>query len=105
MSSRKERRIIPPELISATAAIILVYVLIGRVSDEFHYYLSETILLRVEAKCPGLPFGSTSGGPDYINIALDLALVAAAGYLAYLTIRDILRRRRRQASLDEEKAN
>lgn len=97
--SKSNHRRIPPGTLSVSAALILVYLAIGRIAEEFHSYLSETILLRVEAKCPGLPYGSTSGGPDYINIALDIALVAAAAYLIYITVRDILRKRRRQARM------
>ena len=97
--SKSNHRSIPPGTLSVSAALILVYLAVGRITAEFHSYLSETILLRVEAKCPGLPYGSTSGGPDYINIALDIALVAAAAYLIYITVRDILRKRRRQARM------
>ncbi|MGI0078859.1 MAG: hypothetical protein ACRECH_04485 [Nitrososphaerales archaeon] len=101
MSERSSRKI-PQEILSVSAAVILVYLLLIRVATEFHSYLSETILLRVEAKCPGLPYGSTSGGPDYINIALDIGLLAAAAYLVYITVRDISRKRRRQVRLGAE---
>ena len=46
------------------------------------------------AKCPGLPGGSTSGGPDYINIAIDVGLVSLLGAFLYLTIRDMRRKRK-----------
>lgn len=50
------------------------------------------------AKCPGLPGGSTSGGIDYINIALDVGLVSLLGLFLYLTIRDL--RRKRNAAVE-----
>jgi hypothetical protein len=55
----------------------------------------------VSAKCPGIPYGSTSGGPDYIDISIDAALVAVFGLFLYLTIRDMRRKAREKAATAE----
>jgi hypothetical protein len=52
----------------------------------------SSIASYVYAKCPGIPYGSTSGGPDYIDISIDVGLVAVFGYFLYLTIRDMRRK-------------
>jgi hypothetical protein len=57
--------------------------------------------LRAEAKCPGLPFGSSSNGPDYIDLAIDGALAVVAAVFIALTIRDLRRRRKGGFSEDE----
>lgn len=59
------------------------------------------IVNYVSAKCPGIPYGSQSGGPDYIDISIDSALAAVFGYLLYLTVRD-LRRKRKSGGGDKE---
>lgn len=86
---------IRPEILTTAAVFILLYVAVTRIVGQFQKYSALEFLLRAEAKCPGLPFGQNSGGPDYINIALDLALIGAAAYLVYLTTRDLRRKRRR----------
>ena len=79
---------------------ISLIVLILRVLSEINNSAIENLLLRAEAKCPGLPFGSYSGGPDYIDIAIDGALAVVAAVFIALTIRDL--RRRRKAGYYEE---
>jgi hypothetical protein len=56
----------------------------------------------VAAKCPGIPYGSQSGGPDYIDISIDAALAGVFCYLLYLTIRDIRRKRTEEEEELEE---
>ena len=58
------------------------------------------MILKVFAKCPGLPYGAYSGGPDYIDISIDIGLTVVAGMFIYLTVRDI--RRKRKAEYVEE---
>jgi hypothetical protein len=55
----------------------------------------ETLIRIAAAKCPGLPGGSGGPGPDYINITIDVALVALFGIFVELTIKDMRRRRKR----------
>ncbi len=88
--------------LNLTAIVFLIGLVIIRVTREFRSYISESLLLRVEAKCPGLPYGQNSGGPDYINIALDAGLVAAAAFLVYLTVRDMRRKRRMRSSMEKQ---
>jgi hypothetical protein len=80
----------------ASGAIVAIslFVLVSRALSEFTNSKLEGLLLRAEAKCPGLPFGSTSGGPDYIDIAIDGALAVVAAVFIALTIRDLRRRRK-----------
>ena len=49
---------------SAGIAAISLFVLFSRALSQISDSRFLTLLLRAEAKCPGLPFGSTSGGPD-----------------------------------------
>lgn len=58
---------------------------------------SALTLLRIAAaKCPGIPGGSGSGGPDYINITVDVGLVGMFMLFVLLTIKDMRRKRLRQ---------
>jgi hypothetical protein len=77
---------------TAVAAVVL-FVFVKQIPD-ISSLASRLALLQAEAKCPGLPFGQYSGGPDYINITIDVALVAATAAFIYLTIRDFRRRRK-----------
>jgi hypothetical protein len=79
---------------SAVAALVALWLLFGRFVSEFFAYQYQTSLLRVFAKCPGIPFGAYSGGPDYIDISIDIGLAVVAAVFIYLTIRDIRRKRR-----------
>ena len=56
--------------------------------------------MKAVAKCPGLPLGGSSGGPDYIDLAIDGALAAVAAVFIVLTIRDLRRRRRSGTATD-----
>ena len=73
-----------------------------RAGSEYLSYQFQSALLRVEAKCPGLPYGSNSGGPDYIDISIDLGLGVVATVFIALTIRDIRRRRNPEYSSGNE---
>jgi len=55
----------------------------------------ETLIRIAAAKCPGIPGGSGGPGPDYINITIDVALVALFGIFVELTIKDLRRKRKR----------
>jgi hypothetical protein len=55
--------------------------------------LSSAIRIAA-AKCPGIPGGSGSGGPDYINIGIDVGLFALFGFFVFLTVRDVYRKKR-----------
>lgn len=67
----------------------LIFSLIGVKNNELANY--------VNAKCPGIPYGQDSGGPDYIDISIDAALVAVFGLFLYLTIRDMRRKAKYKA--------
>jgi len=82
------------EFISTSIAAIALFVLLSRVLHEINLFTLESFLLKVEAKCPGLPFGSSSSGPDYIDLAIDGSLAVVAAVFIALTIRDLRRRRR-----------
>jgi hypothetical protein len=86
---------------SAGIAAISLFVLFSRTLNQISDSRFLTLLLRAEAKCPGLPFGSTSGGPDLIDLAIDGALAVVAALFIALTIRD-LRRRKRSGGTPEE---
>ena len=80
-------------LVSLITASLSFWVLFNRATSEFFSVQLQISFLKVVAKCPGLPYGSTSGGPDYIDIAVDLGLAVVAAVFIALTIRDIRRRR------------
>jgi hypothetical protein len=101
IDSKKRIRFFP-QFLTIAAIAALAFLLITRIFSEIQNYFSQSILLRVEAKCPGLPYGQNSGGVDYINVALDVALVAVAGYLAYITARDVRRKKGKKTQLDKE---
>ncbi len=86
-------------IISSTAAVFAIWLLLGRFISEYSNYNFQSSLLKVFAKCPGLPYGAYSGGPDYIDISIHLGLTVVAAVFIYLTIRDI--RRKRRTELDE----
>jgi hypothetical protein len=46
------------------------------------------------AKCPGIPGGQGSGGPDYVNITIDVGLVGLFLLFLMLTVKDMRKRRR-----------
>jgi len=77
-----------------------MWLLLGRVLSEYFSYEFKISLLRVFAKCPGLPYGQYSGGPDYINIAIDIGLTIVGIWFVGLTIRDIRRKRRGDSMVD-----
>ncbi|MFI5421369.1 MAG: hypothetical protein ACHQ1H_10425 [Nitrososphaerales archaeon] len=79
---------------SAGIAAISLFVLFSRALNQIGDSRFLTLLLRAEAKCPGLPFGSTSGGPDLIDLAIDGALAVVAALFIALTIRDLRRRKK-----------
>jgi len=79
---------------AVTIVAISLFVLVSRALGEISNSKLEDLLLKAEAKCPGLPFGSYSSGPDYIDLAIDGALAAVAVVFIALTIRDLRRRRR-----------
>jgi hypothetical protein len=85
-------------LLSSAVAGLIFFILLSRLLEEFQKSSLEIALLKVEAKCPGLPYGQYSGGPDYINIAIDIGLAVVAGVFIYLTIRDIRRKRKLSTS-------
>jgi hypothetical protein len=87
-------------LVSLLATTLALWVLISRVSSEYFSLQLEISLLKVVAKCPGLPGGSSPGHTDYIDIAIDLGLGVVAAVFIALTIRDI--RRRKNFSADDE---
>lgn len=95
MYSWKDRlRVEARSLVSGTAGFLVAWLLFGRILNEYFNYEFQSSLLRVFAKCPGLPYGQYSGGPDYINIAIDLGLAIVGVWFVGLTIRDIRRKRR-----------
>jgi len=61
-------------------------------------------LLRVFAKCPGLPYGSYSGGPDFIDISIDAGLAVVAAVFIALTVRDIRRKRKMTGDSENQEA-
>ena len=80
-------------LISVITACLSLWVLFSRVSSEYFSFELQVSLLRVFAKCPGLPGGSGPGHLDFIDLAIDLGLGVVAAVFIALTIRDIRRRR------------
>ncbi|MGI0090413.1 MAG: hypothetical protein ACREBS_01765 [Nitrososphaerales archaeon] len=89
-------------IFSASAALLLSWLLLVRAIPEFESFSSEVALLKVEAKCPGLPYGQDSSGPDYINIVIDVGLAVVAVLFVYLSIRDFRRRKNLAAAGDAE---
>jgi hypothetical protein len=81
-------------VLSALAAALAIWLLVSRAVSEYYGYEFQNLILRVFAKCPGLPYGSNSGGPDYIDISIDVGLTVVAAVFIALTIRDIRRKRR-----------
>jgi len=88
--------------VSASAAVIALWILFGRFISEYLGAQSETSLLKAFAKCPGLPFGAYSKGPDYIDISIDAGLAVVAAVFIALTIRDIRRKRRADLAKGED---
>jgi hypothetical protein len=87
---RHTKQVLITVLLSAVFSAGLVFSLAGS-------QLENKVATYVAAKCPGIPYGEYSGGPDYIDIAIDAILVAIFGWLLYLTVRDIRRKAKRQA--------
>jgi len=87
-------------VVSAAAATLATWLLVSRTISEYSGYEFQNLILRVFAKCPGLPYGSYSGGPDYIDISIDVGLTVVAAVFIALTIRDIRRKRRSDRSSD-----
>jgi hypothetical protein len=57
--------------------------------------VSLVVIARIAvAKCPGIPGGSNSGGPDYINITIDVGLVGLFCLFVMLTLKDMRKRRK-----------
>jgi hypothetical protein len=90
-------------IVSSAAATLAIWILFARVMDEYFGNEFRLMILRVFAKCPGLPYGAYSGGPDYIDISIDIGLTVVAAVFIYLTIRDI--RRKRKANAFEEEGS
>ncbi len=88
-------------LLSIIAASLAFWLLLSRTGSEYLSSEFQIALLKVEAKCPGLPFGAYSGGPDYIDISIDLGLGVVAAVFIALTIRDIRRRRNPEYSSED----
>ncbi len=83
-------------------ASILIAILAIMVAASIYSFLAhspanslETLIRIAAAKCPGIPGGSGGPGPDYINITIDVALVALFGIFVELTIKDMRRRKKR----------
>ena len=95
---------LPRAIVSSSIGALLLWLLASISIPQFENSQLRMAFLRVAAKCPGLPYGQNSGGPDYINIAIDVALAAIAGVFIFLTIRDVRRKRRlaRQESAGSE---
>jgi hypothetical protein len=91
-------------LLSAAAATFATWLLVARALEEYFGYEFQNMVLKVFAKCPGLPYGAYSGGPDYIDISIDIGLTVIAGMFIYLTVRDIRRKRKAGFVEDEEKS-
>ena len=89
------------KLLSIGIVVISLFVLVSRALSEAGASHFLTFLLRAEAKCPGLPFGSASGGPDLIDLSIDGALAGVAALFIALTIRDLRRRRRAESESDD----
>jgi hypothetical protein len=88
--------------VSASATVIALWILFDRFISEYLGAQSETSLLKAFAKCPGLPFGAYSKGPDYIDISIDAGLAVVAAVFIALTIRDIRRKRRADLAKGED---
>lgn len=88
-------------IVSISSAVLVTWVLVSRFITETLGYQFQSSLLRVFAKCPGLPYGAYSGGPDYIDISIDISLAVVAAVFIYLTVRDIRRKRRAAAESEE----
>lgn len=99
-SSRDQFSVKARGVVSALASVLIVWLLFGRILTEYFSYEFQTTLLRVFAKCPGLPYGQYSGGPDYINLAIDVGLTFVGIWFIGLTIRDIRRKRRGDSMVD-----
>ena len=72
----------PPRLSSAVSLLVLLFFLVQQTGQSW-------------AKCPGLPppyVPPGGSGPDYYGIALDVGSIAFFGLVAYILIRDRLRR-------------
>jgi len=89
-------------LASAAAATFAIWLLVARALEEYFGYEFQSMILKVFAKCPGLPYGAYSGGPDYIDISIDVGLTVVAGMFIFLTVRDIRRKRKAGYLEDEE---
>jgi hypothetical protein len=82
------------------AKILLVFIILLVVSSILSYLLKEpaysasTLIRIAAAKCPGIPGGAGSGGPDYINITIDYGLVGLFVLFLMLTVKDMRKRRR-----------
>jgi hypothetical protein len=89
------------ELCIALIATIFSTVLVPSMLSALGNKGAENIVNYVVAKCPGIPGGSGSGGPDYINIALDAVLAIVFVAFLYLTIRDMRRKRKRAENSED----
>jgi hypothetical protein len=54
----------------------------------------STLARIAAAKCPGIPGGQGSAGPDYVNITIDFALVELFVLFLMLTVKDMRKRRK-----------
>jgi hypothetical protein len=74
--------------------IVLVSVSVFSYIFRAPAYSISTIARVAAAKCPGIPGGSGSGGPDYINITIDFGLVGLFVLFLMLTVKDMRKRKR-----------
>jgi hypothetical protein len=81
------------KLVLATLVVLVITSLISYLFKAPAYSISMLARI-VAAKCPGIPGGSGSGGPDYINITIDVGLVGLFALFLELTIKDMRKRRK-----------
>jgi hypothetical protein len=77
--------------------ILVVLSLVTCILRDLSYssLYSVSALIRIAAaKCPGIPGGAGSGGPDYINITIDYGLVGLFVLFLMLTVKDMRKRRK-----------
>ena len=105
MNEQVSHRVLTPlrtrSVISLIAASLSLWLLLSRVTSEYFSFELQITLLRVFAKCPGIPGGASPGHVDFIDIAIDLGLGVVAAVFIALTIRDI-RRRRNEGPFDDD---
>jgi hypothetical protein len=88
---------------------VIVPVLVFLVAGSIYSLLKKapansalTIIRIATAKCPGIPGGAGSPGPDYINITIDIGLICLFAIFVLLTAKDMMRKRRPEGQSDVE---